>query len=1643
MDSVDMKIGVTVHFHFSFFSAGSPQAALAIAEVFRVAGHQVDFINIGKEGKAWWDDCQAMKEVWTAKQAQEIQKGEYDLLLEIGTNFVSPSIRALCKRVVWVIRKPILLHDVEASLYPFENPDRDLEGLSEIWLTKETNSEDDKQYLEVLTRKPVRFVPFIWTPTGAENHRKEVGAPVWPQVVELPEAAGLPWSIHITETNNTAASSCTIPLFIMREVKKGGLLTLKPKVMIHNAENVAKSEFFRANVLAHAFSDIQDMSGEFLGRQRAIDWVYDPKSIVIAHSRFQQVRPYLVDLLWVGIPLVHNSPVLRRLGGIAEAGYYPDNEISKGRAAFEAVCGEKLGVEELMKMREAIMVQMSPLSGEIQKKYEEVLTEPLPVSPGGGSAGSKTKSKPLRVGFAGFWGGFHADYNPFTLMLEAATGSPVEGIELEKVEEGKEDVDVCIFTIFTHRWETVKKSIPKIHYTGENTDPIEREDVKLNIGFKHKDGNPGNYLRLPLWMLEINWFKADVDRLENPRPIPIDRCTEVYPEEISRHLKKFCAFVVSNPGQPMRNAAFQWLSNYKQVDSAGRLFNNVGGDIFSEIGGGGGGELKKLEFLKDYKFCIAYENESAPGYLTEKLLHAKAAGCIPIYWGDSKAERDFNFEGVIDARGVTTSAELIKLVKEVDEDDGLWLRKFSYPLLDSVKVDWVRRTLAECARRICEVAGMSTEGMPEMIGAAGDDLPVLQAVRPVAATGSSDSGGSDSGGTSSNEIVYDAPPPSATAVALNETVYVSGANTKFLAAVQLWLQSITANKNEVSELQAIVYLMNDVTEDSQKALESGFPFAQFRRFPVDQVPAEFPEFWEPGHFGWKLYILKELVSEEKLKGKPILYMDSGIMMCRRPGPWLQHCKENGISLLEDPRHDNGHMCHELFQTKMKMNEVEQNSKQLWAGSIAFISGHPLPTHLFNEAWKLGQDKELLVGPKWSKTGTGGKVYGHRHDQSILSLLSHRFKVPRFALDDIYCDISLRHTYLSGAYFYVHRGFFRIHEPVLEGIDDCWVINLDRREDRLERFYKAHPDLAMRVLRMPAFEGTKLKLTPKLARLFAPHDFAWKKPVMGCALSHLAMWCKLAGDKEDIQSYLIMEDDAVLKGEWKKAWKTAVKEKHLPADWDVIYLGGVLPPNREGFEAAAVEKVNDSIARVRMNTVFGQEKPNRYFHFCAYAYVLSKRGAIKILEYMKVRGGYWTSADHMICNIHDLLNIYFLHPLVAGCYQDDDPVYQKSEFNDFSRVDKFDSDLWNNTERFSDAEVGAVLKGDDPLDILGALEDARRGIEQSNVAPVAPPAAPAPAPEEKPKTLVEVPARVPNLGKRRLVSIGGPLDISKMHEFAWLRRMLWENAKIPLEVEELPANGPAPTDSPIVIFQQPHILKATAALKRWSNAGASFYILHLSDEGGTDCIDAYTFKGCKGVLRNYVRGDLTETERIRVIPLGYHWAISEPQANSLVHTPRPPFRELTWSFVGTDWSGRSEKLSPLTQIPGDHKLKFMKDWNSAEQVGREEMLGILLNSWCVPCPAGVNAETFRAYEALEAGAVPVFVKEEGMEKYLAYLGRWIQLLTADNWQHAAQLIYSLRMQPELYEKYRIQVLSQWERLKGDVRRAVLEVFEVSA
>lgn len=1618
------------------FSSGTANTSMAVAELFLGLGHTVDLINV--TNNQWWDDCHSLK--GKLKVVPFATATNYDVLFEIDRMLSTTDKRKrIAKHCIWVLRHPFILQELETSLFPtVQSMKREFDGLTQIWAFDAVLDAEEgaQQAIELLTRAPVIRVPYLWTQTIAAAHMKEGGMPSWLQTT-VSELRGMnttatnggakvlpTWKMHVTETNTTNASSAVIPLVILREAKRRGLAIGAWKV--HNADQVMKSKFFVENIVKHC-SDL-DISGEFIGRQRCVEWVQEPMSCVLSHLRFSTVRPILLDAAWAGIPIVHNSPVMRDVGLGLETSYYAANHIGEACVAIQKLENDMVTLKGIFapgaidKIREKLVATFSPSSPAVRSVWKECLeklgvvhTMPDPPSASAAAAPASAaavpapavavakSSKEFHVGFSDMWESFNPQYNFFTLLLQAAAAKLDTPLKIVG-ESALPTSDVVIFGPFGDSWTKLPAEQPKIHFTGENTMPLDGPGVKLNLGFHHFDMVTEEYLRFPLWILEIDWFGANLEKIANPKPIPLERCTRVNAADLERK-KNFCAFVVSNPSNATRNTAFQWLSDYKTVDSAGRVMNNMGGGIFAGAGGGGG-ELKKHEFLKDYKFCMAYENSSSRGYTTEKFLHAKAAGCIPIYWGDPAIERDFSMAGAIDARNVKSKEELISLVKAVDADDSEWLKRFAVPALDPYRVAWCHRTMAECAKRIFTVGGFSYKSFPTVVG----DVCAVPEPEPEAVAAPA------------------APPTEASAVEV--PLMVSCCNRKFLPSLQHWLASVGTQHSAIPNLKALVFLFSDVPDDTVAALKDKFAFAEFRRLPDSTPPPNtFADFWDPQHYGWKLWILNTVASSPELAGAMIVYMDSGTFLCRWPKDWMLAAQAEGVCLLEDPREENERWCSPEFCAELRVSPSELAAQQIQAATICFRAGSPAAVRLFQESFRLASSRTVLAGEKWdtkrSAARADKKPSGHRHDQSILSIVSQRHNLRRLPVDTVQCTTSLRKTFTSGRAIYIHRGGFTVHRSFSDSIDEAYVINLDRRGDRLERLWTNSPDLKERVERWSAIDGRNITLTPAISRLLKPNDFFWKKAVSGCALSHLGLWWKLAHETPDINNYLILEDDVKFRNGWEAAWKTAVKNGDVPDDYDILYLGGVLPPNRGGFEENCKEPFNDSFCRIKENKMWGQSLPTRYFHFCAYAYVLSKRGAQKVLQLLEQSEGYWTSADHVLCNPVNVLKSYVLDPMVAGCYQDDDPKYANSQFNDFSRVDGFDSDLWNNNERWSAEEIARASNGaGEELNIRQALEDARRlpAVAPVVAAPVAAPVAATAAPPPV-MTAPKMPSTEAKPLPRRFVCMDRhALDIRQLHECDWLMELFGNPSSFP--IEKVKPNDPPPSDCPVVVIQRPHVRVVKDMLERWDSFGAKFYVLHMSDEEWQDPLDFYSLESCVKVLRFYTR-QTPSPEKVTYLPLGYHWTRREPHQDVLVRTPKTPFRTLAWSFQGTGWNGREELLRPLMNM-ADLKKKavFLKEWNDPAAAPKEEYVETLLDSIFVPCPDGANPETFRFYEALDCGCIPLVVKTPKNAAWLDVVCENLQILPVDNWTDAANLMAHLLKNTHLLEGYRNKVLSSW-------------------
>lgn len=268
-----------------------------------------------------------------------------------------------------------------------------------------------------------------------------------------------------------------------------------------------------------------------------------------------------------------------------------------------------------------------PISGSASEKEGG---EPRPLEP-----------KPIvRLAFADFWKDFDPARNYFTDLLS-------QRFEVQL----SDDPDLLIYSCFgeTHR----RYRCIRVFYTGENVRPdFRRCDYAFTFDHLPEAAYPQHY-RLPLCYRR------------NPEGL-VKR--EFDPRAVLAEKTRFCNFVYSNDRCEKRNTFFRKLCDYKPVDSGGKYLNNIGGPV-----------RDKAAFLRQYKFTIAFENESYPGYTTEKIVDPMHAQSLPIYWGNPLVHLDFNPKSFLNYHDHGSDEALIERIIELDQNDELYLEYLRQP----------------------------------------------------------------------------------------------------------------------------------------------------------------------------------------------------------------------------------------------------------------------------------------------------------------------------------------------------------------------------------------------------------------------------------------------------------------------------------------------------------------------------------------------------------------------------------------------------------------------------------------------------------------------------------------------------------------------------------------------------------------------------------------------------------------------------------------------------------------------------------------------------------------------------------------------------------------------------------------------------
>ena len=198
-----------------------------------------------------------------------------------------------------------------------------------------------------------------------------------------------------------------------------------------------------------------------------------------------------------------------------------------------------------------------------------------------------------------------------------------------------------------------------------------------------KFDHPQN-IRIPLWALYIDWF----GRPYNPNR---NQAFLVSPEKLVepktyQPKEKFCS-ILTNNGQGLRGSIYPYFIQYfidkgLLVESRGNYLRNME----SIQVGAGGDEKVKLEYIKNFKFHLCFDNSQFDGWITEKLIHPLYEGVVPIYWGCPDVIEEFNNDAFIHVRDFSNAEEVCDKVLEIYRNPDMFKDIQSQPTFPGNKI---------------------------------------------------------------------------------------------------------------------------------------------------------------------------------------------------------------------------------------------------------------------------------------------------------------------------------------------------------------------------------------------------------------------------------------------------------------------------------------------------------------------------------------------------------------------------------------------------------------------------------------------------------------------------------------------------------------------------------------------------------------------------------------------------------------------------------------------------------------------------------------------------------------------------------------------------------------------------------------------
>ena len=280
----------------------------------------------------------------------------------------------------------------------------------------------------------------------------------------------------------------------------------------------------------------------------------------------------------------------------------------------------------------------------------------------------------------------------------------------------------------------------------------------------------------------------------------------------------------------------------------------------------------------------------------------------------------------------------------------------------------------------------------------------------------------------------------------------------------------------------------------------------------------------------------------------------------------------------------------------------------------------------------------------------------------------------------------------------------------------------------------------------------------------------------------------------------------------------------------------------------------------------------------------------------------------------------------------------------------------------------------------------------------------------------------NLGEERTIFWG---NYHFVNSYPWILNLLSK-----LEIEIINDTQNLDENESLIIVD--HMISTKESFYfDLSNKVKKIFLIHLGDEGGAEKKDL-VYSLCEHIWRTFSLPMFKNFKNVTSIPIGYKCDPKKDKINILK-------RNYKWSFLGTTHgSSRYDLLNKHKNIMPNF-INLTEDFSGKRSMDTNDYYKILNNSIFAPIPHGYfHPETYRLYEALEAGCIPI------IENPFQFFDNFLPnnpLLSVNSWEDSSTIIKKYLENKKDIEILRNKINDWWTQHKENLKETFLLIENV--